>query len=299
MTGGQPWQRLPLVLVGLALAGAARRRARRAHRRARARLADGLARRRSSSSCRSSSSGSSRARSSPPPAGSATPFPFSHAVRLLRLRAVRRSAVGNGRARGGSGSPAWRPSSARSPGSRPRDGLGSCVGVLFRRERVPRHPPAPPAPDRPRCARSSARRGSTSTASSCRSSSGRRRAPNEALPAMGRWSVDDLRARGRAARRGSASRARDPLRHPGREGRRGLRRLGRRRRRPAGAARAAAALPRAVLLTDVCLCEYTAHGHCGVLRRRRGRQRRDARAARAHGGLATSRPAPTSSARAT
>ena len=44
--------------------------------------------------------------------------------------------------------------------------------------------------------------------------------------------------------------------------------------------------PELVLLTDVCLCEYTAHGHCGVLRRRRGRQRRDARPARAHGGLA-------------
>src|SRR2546425_6025 len=26
------------------------------------------------------------------------------------------------------------------------------------------------------------------------------------------------------------------------------------------------ALPALVLLTDVCLCEYTVHGHCGVLR---------------------------------
>src|SRR6202035_6014780 len=24
--------------------------------------------------------------------------------------------------------------------------------------------------------------------------------------------------------------------------------------------------PELVLMTDVCLCEYTAHGHCGVLR---------------------------------
>ena len=48
---------------------------------------------------------------------------------------------------------------------------------------------------------------------------------------------------------------------------RGLRRLGRRRHRPAGAARAAArASPSSLLLTDVCLCEYTSHGHCGVIR---------------------------------
>ena len=44
--------------------------------------------------------------------------------------------------------------------------------------------------------------------------------------------------------------------------------------------------PELLLLTDVCLCEYTSHGHCGVLARRRGRQRRVARADRADGGLA-------------
>ena len=44
--------------------------------------------------------------------------------------------------------------------------------------------------------------------------------------------------------------------------------------------------PELLLLTDVCLCEYTAHGHCGVVARRRGRQRRVARADRAHRGLA-------------
>ena len=27
--------------------------------------------------------------------------------------------------------------------------------------------------------------------------------------------------------------------------------------------------PELLLLTDVCLCEYTAHGHCGVLAARR------------------------------
>ena len=57
--------------------------------------------------------------------------------------------------------------------------------------------------------------------------------------------------------------------------------------------------PELLLLTDVCLCEYTDHGHCGVLAGGRGRQRRDARPARRAPRSATSRPAPTSSVRAT
>ena len=41
--------------------------------------------------------------------------------------------------------------------------------------------------------------------------------------------------------------------------------------------------PDLVVITDLCLCEYTSHGHCGVLTAgRHGRQRRHARAARAH-----------------
>ena len=58
--------------------------------------------------------------------------------------------------------------------------------------------------------------------------------------------------------------------------------------------------PELVVITDVCLCEYTSHGHCGVLRRRRhGGQRRDARAAGQDRDLAGGAPAPTSSRRAT
>ena len=45
VTGGEPWRRLPLLVVGLVLAGGSRRRARRAARRARARGPLGLARR--------------------------------------------------------------------------------------------------------------------------------------------------------------------------------------------------------------------------------------------------------------
>ncbi len=47
------------------------------------------------------------------------------------------------------------------------------------------------------------------------------------------------------------------------------------------------ALPELLVLTDVCLCEYTDHGHCGVLREdrhARRRQRRIRRAARARRG---------------
>jgi porphobilinogen synthase len=89
--------------------------------------------------------------------------------------------------------------------------------------------------------------------------------PNEALPTMGRWSVEEL---GEEVERlvhagvqavllfgipdekddeGSGAWDEDGVVQ------RALRAL-----RPR--------FPELVLLTDVCLCEYTAHGHCGVLR---------------------------------
>jgi porphobilinogen synthase len=88
--------------------------------------------------------------------------------------------------------------------------------------------------------------------------------PNEALPAMGRWSVDQLPEEvGRLT--SSGVRAVILFGIPDEkddEGsgaweddgvvQRALREL-----RPR--------FPELVLLTDVCLCEYTAHGHCGVL----------------------------------
>ena len=88
VTGGEPWRRLPLLVVGLVLAGGGRRRARRAARRARARGAHGLARR-----------GAGRAadrlpravpREFVPPAGwLSDALPFAHAVRFFSLGAVR------------------------------------------------------------------------------------------------------------------------------------------------------------------------------------------------------------------
>jgi porphobilinogen synthase len=88
--------------------------------------------------------------------------------------------------------------------------------------------------------------------------------PNEALPALGRFSVDDLvsEAEGVAGlgvpavilfgipeekdEQGSGAWDDDGIVQ------RALRAL-------------RAAVPGLVLITDVCLCEYTSHGHCGVL----------------------------------
>jgi porphobilinogen synthase len=88
--------------------------------------------------------------------------------------------------------------------------------------------------------------------------------PNEALPAMGRWSVDDVVGEVEALV-SSGVRAVILFGIPDEkddEGsgawdddgviQRALRGL-----RPR--------FPELVLLTDVCLCEYTSHGHCGVL----------------------------------
>ena len=46
------------------------------------------------------------------------------------------------------------------------------------------------------------------------------------------------------------------------------------------------AWPELVVITDVCLCEYTSHGHCGVGAGRGSRQRRDATAAGTRGHIA-------------
>ena len=117
-------------------------------------------------------------------------------------------------------------------------------------------------------------------------------------PAMGRCSVDERRARGRGARRGRRPR-RDPVRDPGREGRGGLRRVGRRRHRPAGAARAAAALPRARAAhrrLPLRVHRRTATAACSSTARSTTTRRSSCSRARRS---ATSRPAPTPSARAT
>ena len=79
----------------------------------------------------------------------------------------------------------------------------------------------------------------------------------------------------------------------------GSRRVGSRRHRAGGPARPARRrwATRMVLMADLCLDEYTDHGHCGVARRRRrGRQRRHPRALRRGGRGPGRRPGPTSCA---
>ena len=109
--------------------------------------------------------------------------------------------------------------------------------------------------------------------------------PNEALPAMGRWSVEEV---GEEVDRLAAAGVRGVIlfgipdekddEGSGAWDDDGVIQQALRSLRPR--------FPELVLLTDVCLCEYTSHGHCGVIHERRGRQRRDAGAARAHGRVA-------------
>ncbi len=99
-----------------------------------------------------------------------------------------------------------------------------------------------------------------------RSSSRREALPNERLPALARLTVEGTlrECEELLARRRQGG---DPLRHPRAEGRArargaygedGIVQQALRALRPR--------FPELLLLTDVCLCEYTSHGHCGVVR---------------------------------
>ena len=73
---------------------------------------------------------------------------------------------------------------------------------------------------------------------------------------------------------------------------------------PRAIAEMKSAVPELVVMADVCVDEYTEHGHCGVLKKRArrrdgGRQRRDRRDPRERWASSSPRPAPTSSPRAT
>ena len=121
---------------------------------------------------------------------------------------------------------------------------------------------------------------------------------NEALPAMARFDldglvreVDELAAPGSARSCSSASRAEKDEEATGAWEDDGIVQQALRALRPR--------FPELVLLTDVCLCEYTSHGHCGVVVDGEVAQRPQPRAARAHRASATRRRAPTSSRRAT
>ena len=107
-------------------------------------------------------------------------------------------------------------------------------------------------------------------------------APIASMPGVVQHTRESVKKAAHEAVAGRRRRA-DRVRHPGGQGR------PRQRRRRPGRHRAARACrtssPRSatdtVVMTDLCLDEYTDHGHCGLLTaRRRGRQRRDAGALR-------------------
>ena len=117
--------------------------------------------------------------------------------------------------------------------------------------------------------------------------------PIASMPGVAQLSVDRA---GGGVPRGRRSRhpGGDPLRHPRAQGRRRLGGVGGWRGRAAGRRRRSRRrCPSSWSITDVCLCEYTDHGHCGVVRGRRGRERSDARAARPRRRSRTPAPGPT------
>ena len=85
------------------------------------------------------------------------------------------------------------------------------------------------------------------------------------MPGQYQLSVDQLPAEAQELRDARHSR-RPPLRHTGVEGRAGVGGL---RAPTASSSRRCARSSRPtrlLVITDVCLCEYTSHGHCGIVR---------------------------------
>ena len=163
----------------------------------------------------------------------------------------------------------------------------------------PRRAPAACAARR-RCAGSSARPRSRPTTSSIRSSSARAKGVQReisSLPGQFHFSVDALaREAEEIAKLGIP--VGDPVRPAREEGRgrqRGLASRG--RRADARSAPSRRPTPELMVAVDACFCEYTTHGHCGVVGERRGRQRRHARKPGARWRCPTRAPAPTSSRR--
>ena len=157
---------------------------------------------------------------------------------------------------------------------------------------TPHAPAAPPAARPRRCARWCAKRGCRPTCSCCRCSSARAKGVRREVPSMPgvfNLSVDEA-VKEAAAAKADGVRERAAVRPARSEGRH---RIGGLRSRGAGAdrrsARSSARSPDVLVVTDVCLCEYTDHGHCGIVDRRRDRQRSDGRSARARGGVARGR----------
>ena len=128
---------------------------------------------------------------------------------------------------------------------------------------------------------------------------GRRRAPRSRRRCRASFNLSvDEAVHEAAAARADGVRRRAAVRPAGPQGRRSDRRpYDPRRRCSRPSARSSARRPDMLVVTDVCLCEYTDARPLRHRRRRRDRQRSDGRAAGARRRLARRRPAPTSSRR--
>ena len=92
--------------------------------------------------------------------------------------------------------------------------------------------------------------------------------PIDSMPGIAQLSVDRTAEECRAARRRSASPPCCSSAFPSSKDAAGSGAVRSERRRAARGARdQAARCPDLLVITDVCLCEYTDHGHCGVHRR--------------------------------
>ena len=91
------------------------------------------------------------------------------------------------------------------------------------------------------------------------------RTPLPSLPGQFRWSPDTVAARGGSASRGSASAGSSCSAIPARKDATGSSGWDPKGPVPRALGAIRKAAPGLVRMADVCLCEYTDHGHCGVL----------------------------------
>ena len=123
------------------------------------------------------------------------------------------------------------------------------------------------------CANWCAKLGSRRPTSCCRCSCGLAASVKQeigSMPGHFQWSPDRV-GRGNSHDRRSRTRRRAAVRHSGQERCARQRFVQRRRHRAAGDSRRQTGRAELLVMTDVCFCEYTDHGHCGVLNEKTGR----------------------------
>ena len=121
----------------------------------------------------------------------------------------------------------------------------------------------------------------------CEGEGVRREVPS--MPGVFNLSVDEA-VKEAAAAKADGVQERHPLRHPRPQGRHRIARPTIRKRRfSPRSARSSARSAMSLVATDVCLCEYTDHGHCGIVIDNEIVNDRDGRPARARGAVARRR----------